>query len=178
MKKICQNKLVVHSKAQLTLQDVMFGGTETVASVLEWAMSELLQTPEELKKVQQELADVVGLDRKVHEADLDNLPYLKCVVKEILRLHPPIPLLFHEATEDGELAGYFIPRRARMWVNVWAIGRDKPVWTEPDSFQPYSLHRAEVKRRSTSKGIILSSCRLGRAAGRAQGCSWGCTHLG
>lgn len=54
-------------------QDVMFGGTETVASAIEWAMAELLKSPEDIKRVQQELADVVGLERRVEESDFDKL---------------------------------------------------------------------------------------------------------
>ncbi|KAF2312362.1 hypothetical protein GH714_034367 [Hevea brasiliensis] len=72
------------------IMDVMFGGTETVASAIEWALTELMRTPEELKKVQQELAEVVGLERRVEESDFDKLTYLKCTLKETLRLHPPI----------------------------------------------------------------------------------------
>ncbi|KAJ6305044.1 hypothetical protein OIU78_020566 [Salix suchowensis] len=53
------------------IMDVMFGGTETVASAIEWAMAELLKSPEDLKTVQQELADVVGLERRVEESDFD-----------------------------------------------------------------------------------------------------------
>ncbi|KAJ8499688.1 hypothetical protein OPV22_010240 [Ensete ventricosum] len=87
------------------IMDVMFGGTDTVTLGVEWAMAELLKSPEELKQTQQELASVVGLHRKVNDNDLDKLPYLKCVVKEMLRLHPPIPLLQHQATHDCELAG-------------------------------------------------------------------------
>lgn len=114
----------------------MFGGTETVASAIEWAMSELMKTPEELKRVQQELADVVGLDRLVEESDFEKLTHLKCALKETLRLHPPIPLLLHETAEDVTVGGYFIPKKARVMINVWAIGRDKNCWEEPDSFKP------------------------------------------
>lgn len=56
----------------------MFGGIETVASVTEWAMAELMRNPEELKRVQQELADVVGLNRRLEESDFEKLTYLKC----------------------------------------------------------------------------------------------------
>ncbi|KAL0332995.1 UNVERIFIED_CONTAM: cytochrome [Sesamum calycinum] len=69
----------------------MFGGTETVASAIEWAMAELMRSPEDLKKVQQELDNVVGPARKVEEPDFDKLTYLRCCLKEVLRLHPPIP---------------------------------------------------------------------------------------
>lgn len=114
----------------------MFGGTETVASAIEWAMAELMKSWEDLKKVQQELADVVGFDRKVHESDLDKLPYLKCVIKETLRLHPPIPLLLHETSTDTIVHGYKIPAKARVMINVWAIGRDPSAWSHPDKFDP------------------------------------------
>ncbi|KAK2373012.1 hypothetical protein P8452_46189 [Trifolium repens] len=118
------------------IMDVMFGGTETVASAVEWAMAELMKSPKDLKKVQQELDEVVGLTRRVEESDFEKLTYLKCVLKETLRLHPPVPLLLHETAENATVNGYFIPKCARVMINVWAIGRDKNCWEEPESFKP------------------------------------------
>ncbi|PON99517.1 Cytochrome P450, E-class, group I [Trema orientale] len=118
------------------IMDVMFGGTETVASAIEWAMAELMRSPEDLKKVQQEIADVVGLGRRMEESDFEKLTYLKCSLKETLRLHPPIPLLLHETAEDAEVAGYYVPKKSRVMINAWKIGRDKNSWVDPDSFKP------------------------------------------
>ncbi|KAH1266923.1 hypothetical protein GLYMA_01G169200v4 [Glycine max] len=118
------------------IMDVMFGGTETVASAIEWAMAELMRSPEDQKRVQQELADVVGLDRRAEESDFEKLTYLKCALKETLRLHPPIPLLLHETAEDATVGGYLVPKKARVMINAWAIGRDKNSWEEPESFKP------------------------------------------
>ncbi|CAN0924806.1 Cytochrome P450 84A1 [Linum grandiflorum] len=118
------------------IMDVMFGGTETVASVIEWAMAELLKSPQDLKRVQQELTYVVGLNRHVEEKDLEKLTFLKCILKETLRLHPPIPLLLHETAEDVEVSGYFIPKRSRVMVNAFAIGRDPNSWSNPNEFNP------------------------------------------
>nr|GMC67767.1 cytochrome P450 84A1-like [Ipomoea batatas] len=118
------------------IMDVMFGGTETVASAIEWAMAELMKTPDTLKKVQQELATVVGLDRKVEESDFEKLTYFKCCMKETLRLHPPIPLLLHETAAACEVNGYHIPARSRVVINAWAIGRDKKSWEDAESFKP------------------------------------------
>ncbi|KAI9081274.1 hypothetical protein K1719_036774 [Acacia pycnantha] len=118
------------------IMDVMFGGTETVASAIEWAMAELMRNPEDLKRVQQELANVVGLDRRVEETDFDKLTFLKCALKETLRLHPPIPLLLHETAEDAEVSGYYIPKKSRVMINAWAIGRDRNSWDDPDTFKP------------------------------------------
>ncbi|KAH7536711.1 cytochrome P450 84A1 [Ziziphus jujuba] len=118
------------------IMDVMFGGTETAASVIEWTISELLRSPEELKIVQQELADIVGLDRRLEETDLEKLTYLKCVIKETLRLHPPVPLLPHETSDHCEVGGYFIPKKSRVMINAWAIGRNNDFWEEAESFKP------------------------------------------
>ncbi|GKV41519.1 hypothetical protein SLEP1_g49036 [Rubroshorea leprosula] len=118
------------------IMDVMFGGTETVASAVEWALAELMRSPEDLKRVQQELAEVVGLDRRVEESDFEKLTFFKCTIKETLRLHPPIPLLLHETAEDAEVGGYYIPARSRVMINAWAIGRDKNSWEDPDTFKP------------------------------------------
>jgi ferulate-5-hydroxylase len=117
-------------------QDVMFGGTETVASAIEWAMAEMMHSPDDLRRLQKELADVVGFDRNVNESDLDKLPFLKCVVKDTLRLHPPIPLLLHETAEDCVVGGYSVPKGSRVMINVWAIGRDHVSWKDADTFRP------------------------------------------
>ncbi|KAK4486004.1 hypothetical protein RD792_008663 [Penstemon davidsonii] len=118
------------------IMDVMFGGTETVASAIEWAMAELMKSPEDLKKVQQELTNVVGLARKVEEPDFEKLTYLRCCLKEVLRLHPPIPVLLHETAENAVVSGYFIPERSRVMINSWAIGRDQSAWEDAESFKP------------------------------------------
>ncbi|KAH6765392.1 ferulic acid 5-hydroxylase 1 [Perilla frutescens var. hirtella] len=126
------------------IMDVMFGGTETVASAIEWAMAELMRSPEDLKRVQQELADVVGLARKVEEPDFEKLTFLRCCLKEVLRLHPPIPLLLHETAEDAVVAGYHIPARSRVMINAWAIGRDEGAWEDAESFKPSRFLRDGV----------------------------------
>ncbi|EAY88254.1 hypothetical protein OsI_09706 [Oryza sativa Indica Group] len=117
--------------------DFVFGGTETVASAIEWAMAELLHSPGDLRRLQAELADVVGLGRGVEEGDLEKLPFLRCVAMETLRLHPPIPLLLHEAAADCVVGGYSVPRGARVVVNVWSVGRDAGAWKgDAGAFRP------------------------------------------
>ncbi|XP_039141457.1 cytochrome P450 84A1-like [Dioscorea cayenensis subsp. rotundata] len=118
------------------IMDVMFGGTETVASAIEWAMAELLHSPGEMAIVQAELASVVGLHRQVLDSDLDHLRHLKRAIKETLRLHPPIPLLLHETSQPTQLSGFFIPSKSRVMINAFAIGRDPSSWKDPNSFRP------------------------------------------
>ncbi|KAL8490247.1 hypothetical protein ACS0TY_025959 [Phlomoides rotata] len=90
-----------------------------------------------MKKVQKELESVVGMDHAVEESHLDKLQYLECVIKEVFRLHPIVPLLLpHESIEDCVVDGFHIPKKSRIMVNVWAIGRDPSVWSNPKSFTP------------------------------------------
>ncbi|XP_010456392.1 PREDICTED: cytochrome P450 84A4-like [Camelina sativa] len=119
------------------IMDVMFGGTETVALAIEWVLTELLRSPENMKRVQDELASVVGLDQwRMEDTHLEKLTFLKCTLKEALRLHPPFPLLLHETVEDAEVTGYFIPKGSRVMVNTSALGRDPDSWSDPEIFNP------------------------------------------
>ncbi|XP_030546080.1 cytochrome P450 76A1-like [Rhodamnia argentea] len=117
--------------------EMFLAGAETSSSTIEWAMTELLRDPDSMVKAQAELSRVVGSNRKVQEADIDQLPYLQAVVKETLRLHPPIPLLVpRRAMGDTVFMGYDIPENTQVFVNAWAIGRDPDVWEDPMAFKP------------------------------------------
>ncbi|XP_044506774.1 cytochrome P450 76A1-like, partial [Mangifera indica] len=107
------------------------------SSSTEWALSELLRSPETLNKAKAKLAQVVGPKGMVEESDIANLPYLQAVIKETLRLHPPVPLLLpRSAIEDTKFRGYHIPKDTQLLVNAWAIGRDPDVWNDPLPFKP------------------------------------------
>lgn len=115
-------------------------GTDTTTSTLEWAMAELLRNPKVLKKVQSEVRSVIGAangKKQLEEKDVEKLAYLKAVIKETLRLHPPLPFLVpHMAMDSCEMLGYHIPMETQILVNVWAIGRDEKTWEDPLEFKP------------------------------------------
>lgn len=130
-------------------------GSETTSSTIEWALTELLSNPESLNKAKAELAQAVGADRTFEEDDIDNLPYLKAVIKETLRLHPPIPFLVpRRAMEDTNFQGYHIPKDTQVLVNAWAIGRDPEVWDEPWSFKPERFLGSTVDYKGQNYELI------------------------
>ncbi|XP_008241318.1 PREDICTED: cytochrome P450 76A2-like [Prunus mume] len=118
--------------------EIFMASSETTSSTTEWAMTELLCNPETLMKAKAELTQVIGPNRKIEESDIDNLPYLQGIIKETLRLHPPVPFLLpRKAMDDTKFMGYFIPKDTQVFVNAYAIGRDPDVWVdEPNSFKP------------------------------------------
>ncbi|CAN6287711.1 unnamed protein product [Urochloa humidicola] len=117
--------------------DLFAAGSDTSSSTVEWAMTELLQSPTSMAKACEELATVIGSGKNIEESDIGKLPYLQAVVKETFRLHPPAPLLLPRLTQaDTKIMGYTIPQGARVFVNVWAMGRDEETWPEPEKFMP------------------------------------------
>uniref|UniRef100_K3ZLY0 Uncharacterized protein n=1 Tax=Setaria italica TaxID=4555 RepID=K3ZLY0_SETIT len=80
----------------------------------------------------------------IDEADTSKLPDLQAVVKETLRLHPPVPLPPYEAEATVEIQGYTIPKGTKVLINIWAINRCPDAWIEPNRFMPERFLEAEI----------------------------------
>ncbi|KAI5328610.1 hypothetical protein L3X38_028007 [Prunus dulcis] len=107
----------------------MVGGTDTTTTTVEWVMTELMQNPDELREVQKELTEIVGLNILVEEFHLPKLHYLDAVIKETFRLHPALPLLLPRLpTQSTTIGGYNIPKGSSVFLNIWANQRDPSVW--------------------------------------------------
>ncbi|KAL8547584.1 hypothetical protein ACS0TY_007057 [Phlomoides rotata] len=125
--------------------DVFIGGTDTISTALEWAMSELLRHPTVLEKLQSEVREIVKNKQDITNDDLEKMHYLKAVVKETLRQHPPLPLLVpRTAGEDVKIKGYDISAKTVVMINAWAIGRDPASWDEPEMFKPERFLKSPI----------------------------------
>uniref|UniRef100_A0A7N0SYT0 Cytochrome P450 n=1 Tax=Kalanchoe fedtschenkoi TaxID=63787 RepID=A0A7N0SYT0_KALFE len=125
--------------------EMFTAGTDTTTSTMEWAMAELLHKPEAMQKVQSELRSAFDPTQKLRESDMETLPYLKAVIKETLRLHPPLPFLVpHMAMDTCQMLGYHIPKETQILVNVWAIGRDPQTWVDPLEFKPERFLKSDA----------------------------------
>ncbi|GLJ32532.1 hypothetical protein SUGI_0654570 [Cryptomeria japonica] len=129
------------------LLELLSAGSDTTTTTIEWAMVELIANPHVMRQAQKELEEVISFNRKVEESDIDHLPYLHAIVKEVFRLHPALPLaLPHRADNTCEVVGYMIPKHAMVIVNVWAIGRDPKIWKEPLKFMPERFFNGEYSK--------------------------------
>ncbi|KAL7003837.1 unspecific monooxygenase [Sarracenia purpurea var. burkii] len=141
------------------------GGTDTTATGLQWIMANLVKYPRVQGKLYEEIVGVMGLpppppqgpgskrggdderrgkveeeEKVIKEEDVQRMPYLKAVILEGLRRHPPGHFVLpHRVTEDVELEGHLVPKNAvvNFMVAVLAeMGRDPKVWEEPMEFKP------------------------------------------
>ncbi|KAK7261024.1 hypothetical protein RIF29_27327 [Crotalaria pallida] len=127
------------------LMDMFVGGTDTAATVLEWAFTELMKNPIIMKKAQEEVRRVVGKKTKVEENDVNQMLYLKCIIKETLRLHVPAPLMPpRETISSVKLNGYEIPAKTMVYFNAWAIHSDPKLWENPEEFLPERFENNDV----------------------------------
>ncbi|KAM0965470.1 hypothetical protein TB2_021038 [Malus domestica] len=128
------------------LWEMIFRGTDTVAILLEWIMARMVLHQDIQAKAQQELDTHVGNNRHVRDSDLPNLSYLQAIVKEVLRMHPPGPLLSWArlAVHDVHVDKVFIPAGTTAMVNMWAITHDPSIWKDPMVFRPERFIEEDV----------------------------------
>ncbi|KAE9604210.1 putative premnaspirodiene oxygenase [Lupinus albus] len=113
--------------------DIFGAGTDTSAATVEWAMAELIKNPKAREKVQAEIREAFKGKETIYERDLSSLSYLKSVIKETMRLHPPAPFLVpRECRQECKIGEYEIPIKTRVIVNAWAIARDPNYWYDAD----------------------------------------------
>lgn len=131
------------------LGEIFSAGTHTSFTTIEWTMAELVRNPEVKEKAQQEVRKTCKGNALVEEKDLQSLTYLKLVIKESLRLHPPAPLLVpRETTEDCTIGNkYEIPAKTRVIFNATAIGRDPKYWENPEKFYPERFLNSDIDFR-------------------------------
>jgi len=82
----------------------------------------------------------------VQDSDIQNLPYLQAIVKEVLRMHPPGPLLSWArlAVHDVHVGKVFVPAGTTAMVNMWAITHDSTIWKDPWAFKPERFIEEDV----------------------------------
>ena len=126
----------------------MFAGHHTSSVTTAWALIELLQNPEALARCKAEIDGVFGGGRAVTHALLRELSYTENVVKETLRLHPPLFMLVRVAQQDFTFKDYFIPKGSWVLVSPTVAHMMPDVFPEPQKFDPerFAPPREEDKR--------------------------------
>jgi cytochrome P450 len=114
---------------------MLLAGHETTANSLSWTLYLLSLHPEIMGRMQAEL-DVVLSGRAPSVEDLGSLSYTAQVVKESMRLYPPVWMLARKSLTEREMSGYRIKKGAYVFFSPWAIHRNPKYWPHPEAFDP------------------------------------------
>ncbi|KAM6150090.1 cytochrome P450 4V2 [Erethizon dorsatum] len=151
------NKLS-HEDIREEVDTFMFEGHDTTAAAINWSLYLLGSYPEVQKKVDNELDEVFGKsDHPVTLEDLKKLKYLDCVIKETLRIFPPVPLFARRLSEDCEVAGYRVVKGTEAVIVPYALHRDPRYFPNPEEFQPERFFPENAQRRHAYSYVPFSA---------------------
>ncbi|MED6112298.1 hypothetical protein PIB30_060406 [Stylosanthes scabra] len=132
-----------HIKALLL--DILVAATDTTAATIVWAMTALMKNPRVMNKVQEEIRNFGKKKDFLDEDDIKKCSYFKALMKEILRLYLPAPLLVpKETNEKCTIGGYEIPAKTIVYINGWAIHRNSETWKNPEEFYPERFLKSTI----------------------------------
>ena len=111
----------------------MFEGHDTTA--VSWTLYLLSLHPDVQKKVQEEI-DAVWVKDQSLDDKITELKYLECVIKEVLRLYPPVTLYGRKMKRDVSIDGCIVPKGTEFCVYTYGLHMDENYWTNPEEFIP------------------------------------------
>lgn len=118
--------------------ELLLAGVDTVSNTLSWALYELSRHPEVQMALHSEITAALGPGSCAHlpAALLSQLPLLKAVVREVLRLYPVVPGNSRVPDRDVRVGDYIIPKSTLVTLCHYATSRDPAQFPEPNSFRP------------------------------------------
>jgi len=135
---------------------LIVAGSETSATTLNWTWYCLAQYPEVLAKALQEV-DQASYPESPSFANLDELPYLRQVVEEVLRVYPPVWLFTRKAIGDDEINGIKIAAGTDIFISPYFMHRHPAYWPEPERFDPMRFTEAASKAQHKTAYIPFSA---------------------
>ncbi|GFT96041.1 cytochrome P450 4V2 [Nephila pilipes] len=127
----------------------MVEGHETTAMALSWTLYCLGINPQIQLRVQEELDEIFNDDisRDITREDITRMKYLECVIKETLRLYPPVPFMARECEEPFTVLGHEVPSGSLCLILLTELHRDPDSFPEPEKFMPERFFPENSKGR-------------------------------
>ena len=143
------NRKLEESEMVALCSEFLDGGTDTTSTALQWIMANLVKYPQVQEKLFMEMIRVLGDgEEEVREEYLQKVPYVKAVVLEGLRRHPPGHFVLpHAVTQDTMLNGFVVPKEAVVNFMVAGMGLDSKVWKDPMAFKPERFLESDHNQR-------------------------------
>ncbi|XP_075409744.1 cytochrome P450 2D15-like [Tenrec ecaudatus] len=121
----------------LVVADLFSAGMVTTSITLPWALLLMILHPDVQRRVQQEIDEVLGQEKRPELGDQARMPYTTAVVHEVQRFGDIIPLnVPHMTTRDTEIQGFIIPKGTGLFLNLSSVLKDERFWEKPFRFHP------------------------------------------
>ncbi|CAI8588338.1 unnamed protein product [Vicia faba] len=136
--KLPDNEKNINDEELVSLcSEFLLGGTDTTATTLLWSMANLVKNQNIQEKIYDEIKKVVKHGEEIEEKHLKRMPYLKAVVLETFRRHPPGHFILPRAViQETNMNGHKIPKNAMINFPVAELGWNPNVWENPMEFKP------------------------------------------
>lgn len=132
---------------------IFIAGQETTSNQLSFTLYEILEQPEIEQQILKELEGIIGSRNDVEYEDLGKLEYLGQVLKEGLRLHPPIGGVQRMLLKDDSFGGYKLPAKTYVTVSFILLQKSPKFWENPDVFDPDRF--SPLLKENISQSIYL-----------------------
>ncbi|XP_037414375.1 tyrosine N-monooxygenase-like [Triticum dicoccoides] len=131
------NPLLSIQEIKALCMDMTLAAIDNPSNTVEWALGDMVNSPDLLDKAMEEINRVVGQERLVQESDFPQLNYVKACIREAFWLHPVAPFnVPHVAVADAIVFGYHVPKGSHILLSRVGLGRNSSVWDEPLDFKP------------------------------------------
>ncbi len=119
-------------------------GHETTALTLTFSLYLIANSPEIQDRLLREVRDVCG-DQPVTAAMIDAMPFHEQVIKEAMRLYPPVSIIDRVASEDIDLGDVQVKKGDFGFALIYIMHRHKMLWDHPERFDPDRFSEARAK---------------------------------
>lgn len=142
---LLSNKSFSIGEIYSNMAELFLAGLDTASNSLGFAIYLLAKYPKVQEKLQEEISRTLQ-GEKCTSSHLSNMPYLKAVIKESMRLYPVIPIGARITTDDIVLDGYLIPKGTCLMINNYVMSRDEINFPEANEFIPERWFRSDTRK--------------------------------
>ncbi|XP_055846865.1 cytochrome P450 4d8-like isoform X2 [Episyrphus balteatus] len=151
----CEGKPLTNEDIREEVDTFMFEGHDTTTSAISFALSQIARHSNVQEKLYEEICEILDKeeDNCISYRVLQELKYTEGVIKETLRLYPPVPVIARELLQDMSYDGGVLPAGSEILLGIWLMGHDADLFPDPEEFRP-ERHLLESSDRASSFSFI------------------------